>query len=163
MQQTIKPGGKIDAATPSEIRSLLESIASHDESSRVRAAAVVALDGNGNGQDEVYAVPMGYVFEARRVSLDLDTASDPSTGNVALNIAGRAVEYRRSGSRIEYAAPDSPNGVAQVPGVQTWGSEQGPFLINGEVFEVKATGLTAGAHLTAIVEGILHKKAPSRR
>lgn len=163
MEQTLRPGGKIDAATPDEIRSLLLAIASHDESSRVRAASTLQLDVNGNGQDEVYTVPLGYEFEARRVFLDLDTASDPSTGNVPLNVAGKAVEYRRSGSRIEYAAPVSPNAAAQVPGVQTWGAEQGPFLINGETFEVKVTGLTPNAHLTAIVEGILHKRAPSRR
>lgn len=284
MRQVIKPGGKIDAATPDEIRSLLQDIASHSESSRVRAPMVVQLDGNGNGQDEVYSVPMGFEFEVRRVFLDLDTASDPNTGAVilgaqtpvdvdasatgaaaaivatlpasavavattfitgfevtgtgatagsviivtvtgilggtksyalaipagvgnsitplivefsrpipasglnqpiAVNVpsfgagntnaavtahgfqvgiaGGRSVEYLRSGSRMEYAEPTGPNGITQVPGIQTWGSEQGPYLLNGEAFEVKARGLTAAARLTVIVDGILHKRVPARR
>lgn len=161
MWQVIKPGGKIDAATPDEIRSLLQDIASHSESSRVRAPMVVQLDANGNGQDEVYTVPTGFEFEVRRVFFDLDTASDPTTGAVSLAAAGKSVEYLRAGSRMAYANPQGPAGVS-IPGVETWGSEQGPYLLNGEAFEVKARGLTANARLTVIADGILHKRVPAR-
>lgn len=133
---------------------MIEAIRERDAKQRVRATAIVQLDAAGNGQDEIYTVPIGFEFEARRVTLDLDTATDPSTGNVALNVAGRAVEILRSGTRVEYAAPLSPNGVAQVPGIQTWGAEQGPYVSNGEVVEIRARGLTPNSRLTATIEGV---------
>lgn len=154
----IKHGNTFDALTPKEAETMLRAIHTRDRPVRVRATQIVILDAAGNAQDEVYSVPVGFEFEARRVMLDLDTATDPSTGNVPLNVAGRSVEYLRSGTRIEYAIPDSPNGPpAQVPGIQTWGSEQGPYLRNGETFEIRARGLTAGSRLSVTVEGILSR------
>jgi hypothetical protein len=149
----------IETLTPGEARAMLAAITERDRPQRVRATQLVKLDGTGAGQVEVYSVPIGFEFEARRVTLDLDTASDPSTGNVALNVAGKYVAYQRSGTRIEYAVPGSPAGIASVPGVQTWGDQQGPYLRNGEVFEARAVGLTANALLTCTVEGIL-RRAP---
>jgi hypothetical protein len=163
MKQAIKHGAMLDALTPDEARTIVNDAARERASSRMRATATIKLDANGAGQDEVMVVPPGFEFSARRVTVDLDTATDPSTGNVALNVAGKAVEYLRSGTRIEYAAPVSPNAVAQVPGVQTWGAEQGPYLRNGEVFEVRARGLTANAILSVILEGILHRCELPRR
>jgi hypothetical protein len=159
-RQKITHGGFIDTPTSEEMRAMMGTINQGPERapSRVRATAIIVLDATGAGQDEVYTVPAGYEFALRRVTLDLDTASDPSTGNVLLNVAGRAVEYLRSGARIEYAAPLSPNSVAQVPGVQTWANQQGPYLRNSEVFEVKVRGLTALSRLSVIAEGILQKR-----
>lgn len=153
----IKHGAVIDAASPAEIESLLRSRTRSRNAKRVRATTTVKLDTTGNGDDDVYNVPVGFQFEARRVVLDLDTAADPNSGNVLLNIAGRAVEYLRSGSRIEYGAPFGSNGQIQVPGIQTWGSEQGPYLRNGETFTVRVKGLTPNSILTVNVEGILSK------
>lgn len=161
MKQTIKHGATIDAMTPGEAQALLQAYRERDMPKRVRASRTVQLDATGAGQDEVYTVPPGWEFETRRIVLDLDLATDPNTGNVALNAAGRAVEYLRSGTRIEYGLPQGPAG-AQVPGVQTWGAEQGPYLRNGEVLEVKVRGLTANAILTATVEGILKRPVSSK-
>lgn len=162
MKQTIKHGVAIDTLTPDEARNMIDAIRERDAQKRVRATAVIALDPTGAGTDEVYAVPVGFEFEARRVTLGLDTAADPSTGNVALNVAGKTVEYLRSGTRIEYAVPQSPNAIPQVPGIQTWGAEQGPYLRNGEVFEVRAVGLTANARLSVTVEGILKRPVATK-
>lgn len=158
MRQAIRPGGTIDALTTEEAQELFRHGRRKPKVQRVRAAATITLDANGNGQDEVYAVPAGMEFAARRVSLDLNTAADPSTGNVPLDVAGKTVEYLRSGTRIEYAVPQSPKAVPQVPGIQTWGDQQGPYLRNGEVFEVRVKGLTANAVLDVTVEGLLAEK-----
>lgn len=162
MQQRVHPGAALDILTPDEALRLLDDFYARTVTYRVRAAGTVALDANGNGTEELYSVPLGMEFEARRVTLDISGASDPSTGNVALNVAGKFVAYQRSGARIEYAVPLSPNSVPQVPGVQTWGDEQGPYLRNGEVFEIAARGLTANGILFAIVEGIL-RRPPAER
>lgn len=157
MRTTLKHGAVLEAATPAEVAALLDArrTDSRSDARRIRANAMIVLDGTGSGQDEVFAVPVGFQFDVRRVVIDLDTATDPSTGNVALNAAGKTVEYLRSGQRIEYAVPTSPNAIPQVPGAQTWGDQQGPYLRNGEVFEVRAKGLTPGARLGVTVEGIL--------
>lgn len=156
---TLKHGATIDALTPEEARVMLATALTTRQETRehVRPAAVIQLDAGGNGQDEVYAPPMGFELEVRRVALDLSTAADPSTGNVPLNVAGKTVEYLRSGTRIEYAVPQSPNAIPQVPGVQTWGDQQGPYLRNGEVFEVRVRGLTPNATLLVSLEGIISK------
>lgn len=162
MRQAVIPGKPIDALTSAEAAELFQSLWRETVEERVRAAANIKLDASGSGQDEIYTVPLGFEFEARRVSLDLDTASDPSTGNVALNVAGKFVRYLRSGTPIEYAVPISPNAVPQVPGVQSWGDEQGPYFRNGEVFEVLARGLTGASILAVTVEGILRRPPPKR-
>lgn len=156
---TIKHGATIDALTPDEARVMLAKALTtrQDTRERLRAPANIQLDAAGNGQDEVYSVPLGFELEVRRVTVDLNTAADPSTGNVPLNVAAKTVEYLRSGTRIEYAVPTSPNAIPQVPGVQTWGDQQGPYLRNGETFEVRARGLTANAILIVTLEGIITK------
>lgn len=159
MEQVIRHGATIDTATPAEVAAIINAQQARSQETRIRSPANIILDANGNGVDEVYKVPVGYEFKVRRVSLDISTASDPSTGNVPLNVAGKYVAYLRSGTRIEYAAPASPNAVPQVPGVQSWGDEQGPYLRNGEVFEVRAVGLPANASLSVSVEGILRRPA----
>lgn len=159
MKQTIKHGAEIEVLTPDEAARMLNDMRASERPSRVRATASVKLDAAGNAQDEVFVVPAGYEFALRRVTLDLDSAADPSTGNVALNVAGKTVEYLRSGTRIEYAAPVSPNAIPQVPGVQTWGDQQGPYFRNAEVFEVRVKGLTANALLSVIAEGIMSRPA----
>ena len=157
MRQTIRHSSSIDFATPEEVQAIVQGAITSREVSRVRSPANIQLDANGNGRDEVFVCPVGMEFVARRVSLDLSTAADPSTGNVPLNVAGKYVQYLRSDTPIEYAVPVSPNAASQVPGVQSWGAEQGPYLRNGEVFEVRAVGLTANAILRVTLEGILYE------
>lgn len=158
MRTTLKHGAVLEAATPAEIEALLAARRNpRSDAQRIRIATTLKLDAAGNGQDEGYVVPVGFEFEVRRVFLDLDTCTDPSTGNVPLNVAAKFVDYLRSGSRIEYAVPIGPNAAPQVPGVQTWGDEQGPYLRNGEVFQVRARGLTANSTLYVSVEGILSR------
>jgi hypothetical protein len=158
MRQLVQPGGYIEALTATEAAELLRSSYREAVEERVRAPATIALDANGNGQDEVYSPPLGFEFEARRISIELSTATDPATGNVALNAAGKTVEYLRSGTRIEWGQP-AYGAAVQVPGVQSWGDEQGPYIRNGEVFEVRVRGLTASATLDVTVEGILRRPA----
>jgi hypothetical protein len=150
MKQRIMHGATLDFVTPDE---MARAIPRPAQVTRIRASAQVVLNASGNGQDEVYKVPTGYEFAARRVSMNLSGITDPSTGQVALS-AGKNVAYLRSGTLIEFAQPQYGAAV-QVPGVQTWGAEQGPYLRNAEVFEVLATGLTASAILTVVLEGLL--------
>jgi hypothetical protein len=125
---------------------------------RVRATAQVVLSGGGAGQVEVYTCPSGWEFSLRRVTLDLDTVTDPNTGAVLLNGAGKYVEYLRAGTHIEFGQPQYGAGI-QVPGVQTWGDQQGPYFRNAETFEVRAAGLTASTSLRVIAEGLLYRPA----
>jgi len=147
-------GAVLDFVTPDEIVKLIPRPA---QITRIRQTAQVALNAQGSGQDEVYAVPVGYEFAARRVSMYLSLA-DPVTGAVVF-AAGKAVAYLRSGAFIEWAQPQFGTSY-QVPGVQTWGTEQGPYLRNAEVFEVSAFGLTASAILTVTLEGLLRRPGP---
>lgn len=153
MKTVLKPGAIIETVTPDEMAELLPR---GQQVTRMRVPKGVQLDANGNGQAEVYVIPAGYEFEVRRVVLVLtgNAPSDPNTGNVLLNAAGKFVAYLRSGSLIEYGQP-AYGGAIQVPGVQTWGDQQGPYLQNKETFEVQAVGLTASSLLNVYLEGIL--------
>jgi hypothetical protein len=163
VRQALVPGQTIDVLTPGEAAELFESIFRETVQERVRAAGTIQLDATGAGTEELYTVPLGFEFEVRRLFVDISTAADPNTNSVALNVAGRSIEILRSGTRVEYAAPLSPNGgIAQVPGVQSWGDEQGPYFRNGEVVELRCRGLTAQATLDATVEGILRRPPASR-
>lgn len=159
MKQRITPGGTIDVLTQDEIMKLIPRPA---EVTRIRAAASVILDATGSGDDEVYKIPAGYEFQARRIVLTLtgSVANDPNTGNIALNAAGKFVAYMRGGQLIEYGQP-TYGAAIQVPGSQSWGDQQGPYLRNGEVFGVVVKGLTANASLSVYLEGLL--KRPSSK
>lgn len=278
MRQQIIPGATIDCLTHDEAVELLQAAFKEASEERVRAAATVTLDANGNGEDDVYSPPLGFEFEARRVSIDIASAADPNTAQVPLGLtstqngasntgaaaaiaavltpgsaagtqfitgfqvtgagatagsvivvtltgvqggtqsfdvvipagvgtsitplqvsfptplqatgpntsitvnvpsfgagntnaavsaqgfwtvtSGKTVEYLRGvgGTRIEWGQPQYGPAV-QVPGVQTWGDEQGPYIRNGETFAVRARGLTANVTLDVTVEGILRKPA----
>jgi len=151
-QQRIVHGAMIEAVTPDEIVKLIPR---PQDINRIRATQQVQMDTTGSGRDEVYKVPTGMEFAARRVSMYL-TINDPTTGAVTLSGAGKGVAYMRSGQFIEWAQPQYGAAI-QVPGVQTWGSEQGPYLRNAEVFEVFAIGFAASAILTVVLEGILRR------
>ena len=153
MRQRVVHGTMIDALTPDEFVKLVPRPA---QTSRVRAPQTVALDATGSGVDVIYKVPMGYELYVRRVSVTLNTVTDPSAAPVFLNVAGHFMVYQRSGMFIEYAQPQYAT-QTQVPGIQTWGDQQGPYLRNGETFEVKAVGLTANAQLDVTLEGILRR------
>lgn len=159
---TLKHGSILDTVSRAEMEALLRDYTTRQETrERVRASATIILDATGAGQDEVYAVPTGFEAEIRRVLIDLSTATEATlvANSINLSLAGVAVQYLRSGTRIEWALPTSPLGGARVPGVETWGSQQGPYLRNGETFEVRALlgAATANATLTVTVEGILMK------
>lgn len=158
MKQTIKHGAELLLVTTQEAQQIFAKRATtRRRYRRIRATATLVLDAAGNGQIEVYAVPFGCQFALRRVTID-SGVNDPNASNIGIGVAGKFVEYLRSGARIEYANAINPSGVstARLPGVQTWGSEQGPTFINGEVFEVKFTGcIIAGATFEVIAEGIL--------
>lgn len=159
----LKHGAILDTASRAEVEGLLKQYQTRQETrERVRSPAVVLLDGSGIGQDEVYTVPMGFELEVRRVTLDLSTATESTLSITSVNLsgAGVSIQYLRSGQRIEWGLPVSPLGGFRVPGIETWGSEQGPCLRNGEVFEVRAVlgaALAANATLTVTMEGILTK------
>lgn len=152
MKQQLRPGGMIDMITPDEMASIIPR---PRQVSHIRVPATVTLNGAGVGQDEVYKVPTGYEFEVRRITLTLtgNAPNSPSTNNVPL-VAGAFVAYLRAGSLIEYGQP-TYGATVQIPGTQTWGDEQGPYLQNAEVFEVYAAGLTPSVQLSVYLEGLL--------
>lgn len=161
MKTRVKPGAEIETTTPGEMADLLAAAMHGAEkrtaTQRIRATAVISLSAAGAGEADVYTVPAGWEFEIRRVVLDLDEAGGPNgAGKIALDAVGEAIEYLRSGTRIEYGQPEYGSAV-QIPGAQTWGREQGPYLRNDETFSIRASGLTANAHVNATVEGILYR------
>lgn len=67
---------------------------------------------------------------------------------------GKYIQYLRSDTLIAYAEPKY-NGLVQVPGGETWGDEQGPYIRNAETFSVNIAGLTPNASLTVFIQGLL--------
>lgn len=158
MKQKLTPGGTIEAMTADEFAKLIPR---EMQVTRMRVSSTIALNASGNGTDaEIYKCPVGYEFEARRIVLTLTgtVPNDPNTGNVLLNAAGKFVAYMRSNQLIEYGQPQYGAAI-QVPGVQTWGDQQGPLISNGEYFGITAQGLTANTQLSVYLEGLL--KRPS--
>jgi hypothetical protein len=268
MKQKFIPGGTFEALTQDELMSLVKR---PSQVTRIRAASSVLLDATGSGADEIYKVPAGYEFEARRISLNM-TGAVPTDPNVGVNLDGSAsqsttannstatpaagavlanlgtlaggtysvntlgyvfsgvgsdetniglyvggvlqfvvpagvsgpgmaaggpytvivpaggavvqlraialsaagvyltnisatknstvggvyVAYMRSDQLIEYGQPQYGAAI-QVPGVQTWGDQQGPYLRNAEVFGVAVKGLTPSTSLSVYLEGILRR------
>lgn len=163
MQQRVYHGAMIDAVTPDEmVKMFLTDRRSRWE--RVRAPASLPLNASGAGGGDIYKCPTGMEFAARRVVFTLTgtVPSDPNTGNVLLTAAGKYIAYMRGGYQgelIEYAQPQYGAAV-QVPGVQTWGEQQGPYIRNGEVFAVLVAGLTANLVLNVYLEGLLRPYHP---
>jgi len=147
-------GGTLDVLTPDEF---VQLIPRPEQKSQVRATATIALNAAGAGSADVYKVPTGYELIVHRFDAYIGAGSPPLpgpvTGAVALN-AGAYIAYLRSGILIAYAMPVY-GPTLQVPGEQSWGEWQGPYLRNGEVFQVAAAGLTANVGLTVMIQGSL--------
>lgn len=135
---------------------------------RVRIPASGTTDPvDGSGFITLYSVPPGFTLEVRRLQFDgswckADGTNLATTGAVPLVSGGMSVQYLRSGRRIEWGNPGGipPVTGGCVPGVQTWGEEQGPFLQGGEVFQVQYRLNQASARngvLLVTLEGILSK------
>jgi len=154
MRQRVLHGGVIDAATTEDVRSILETI-KPPQKARIRAPMNIRLDGSGDGQDEVYTVPLGYTFSLRRLVLNISTATSPVDGQVPLNVGSRYVALLRTGVLVEYPVLVSPTGISQVPGYTSWGSDEEPWFRNGEKVEIQAVGMTPNAILIVMVEGLL--------
>jgi hypothetical protein len=156
----LKHGAKLETVTRAEVEQLLRQYTTRQETrERVRAAQAISVDATGNAILDVYDCPIGYEFELRRVFFNNGTADPGAAGAIALAGAGRFAAYLRSGQIIEYALPNNFNNpaVASIPGVQTWGSEQGPYLSNGELLSVQFAALPANTRVTVQIEGILTK------
>jgi hypothetical protein len=160
MLTELKHGVMLNTVSKEEMESLLREYTTRQQTrERVRASADILLDGNGAGTVDVYKVPLGYELEVRRVAVDL-TDVTPATfvaQSINLATAGVALQYLRSGTRIEWALPQSSLGGFRVPGIETWGSQQGPYLQNGEIFQVEALLGRTGGTLIVNMEGILTK------
>lgn len=159
MRQMVRPGGYIEAVTPDEMFRLIPRPRDYE---RMRVPGSVLLNASGAGDDEIYKVPIGMEFAARRVVLTL-AGNVPVAPSGAVPISATAfVAYTRSGQLIEYGQPQY-GAAYQVPGVQTWGDQQGPYLRNGEVFGVVAGGLTANTVLNVYLEGLLYDLTGSNK
>lgn len=179
MRQRIGNGSILDAATPEEVRDIL--LGQQDESplvKRVRAPYQVQItDSNGNGNHgnavDIYKVPAGMSFELRRFTIFMGgltlapglTSVNNSPGTNAISLSGvggpapaGGVALLRSDVLIEWLQPMSA-GLVQIPGIQTWSKQQGPFLLNGEKLQIQVLGVIAGLSalnaLAGIAEGIL--------
>ena len=160
-RQRIIHGAFVDMVTPDE---LYRAIHRPAQETRVRAPQSLQLDANGAGKTDVYKVPTGMGFEVRRAVFVLtgNAPTDPNAGNVVLNVAGKWIAYTRSGQLIEYAQPQYGAAI-QVPGSQSWGDEQGPYVRNAEVLGVQVAGLTPNAVLNIYLEGILKRPSESNQ
>jgi hypothetical protein len=164
VRQRVTAGGHIEAATPAEVSEIVgASNKGMIAVDRIRAAATVTLGPTGIGQDEIYKVPAGMKFAARRVSIKSSVdGGDPFNVNVLGALAGEYISYLRAGQFISFAMPINVNQKVALPGVETWGDQQGPNLVNGEVFEVYAnlSGFGAtfqNAVLDVNLEGLLYE------
>lgn len=160
---TLKHGSILDTVSREEMRQLLQEFTIRQQTrERVRATAVVVLDANGLGEVNVYTAEPGWELEVRRLFFDNSVASEGNlaAGSINLSTPGQAVQYLRSGTRIEWGNPIGPLATTgRIPGTQTWGNEQGPYLRNGEVFQVRLLAGVAFAlsTLTVTMEGIITK------
>ena len=147
-------GGTLDVLTPDEFVRLIPR---PEQKSQVRATGTIELNAAGSGSIDLYKVPTGYELVVHRFEVYIGGGSPPLpgpvTGAVALN-AGAYLALLRSGTLITYGQPVY-GGTLQVPGEQSWGEWQGPYLRNGEVFQVAAAGLTANVSLTVMIQGSL--------
>lgn len=170
MKQRIGNGAILDAVTSDEMASMLIQ-EKREVLSRVRAPFTVTLTATGSAVVAVYKVPAAMEFELRRISLfigglTLPTGNTPGTNFILLGGATPAtggIALLRSDVMIEWLAPQGPQG-AQLPGVQTWSKQQGPYMRNGEVLQIQVVGalgtLTAGASLAGVAEGVLTNQVP---
>lgn len=157
MRQRIVHGAFVDMVTPDE---LYRALPRPRQKTRMRVPMAFKLDAAGvlsNG--EIYKCPIGHQFEVRRIVVVLsgnNANSDPSSGPILLNAAGKWAAYLRSGQLLEYAGLSYGSSL-QIPGSQTWGDEQGPYIQNGETFGLflNAGIGVANTELSAYLEGIL--------
>lgn len=160
MQQRIIHGAIIDILTPDELVHLLPR---PPRQTRMRPTADVILDATGAGQVDVYKIPMGAEFDLRRVQFELSTVTGGNLGTAGISLVtvGNFCRYTRSGTPVGWALPVNSLGTGngRIPGVETWGAEQGPYLRGGEVFGVSIAGgaANAGNTITITAEGILHE------
>ena len=153
-KQRVVHGATLDIPS---VEDIVTAIGGKQEPQRImiRASASLVLDATGSGVEPVYEVPMGCEFGLRRIEITLGAVVDPVANAVNLSVAGAYAALQRSGTLMEYLAPTGPTGHAAIPGVQSWGDEQGPFLRNGEVLEVRGVGLGAGNSLQIFAQGVL--------
>jgi hypothetical protein len=154
-KQRVIHGAMLDIPTVGDIAKVV-GVKEEPRRIMMRMGASMILDGTGSGTETVYEVPMGSEFGLRRIELTLGSIVDPNSNAVNLATAGAYIILQRSGTLMEYLAPKGPSVYnAALPGVQSWGDEQGPFLRNGEALEVRAFGLGAGASLQIFCQGTL--------
>lgn len=158
-RQRIVHGAFVDMVTPDEMYKMIPRPL---EVTRIRAAESIELDAAGTtgGAFSIYKCPIGMEFEARRITLELGNVPGVLLGtSIALNTPGQFVEYLRSGTHIAFGCPTGPAGSSpsRVPGSETWGDQQGPYIRNGEVFQILAAlaAASAGVSFTVTVEGLL--------
>jgi hypothetical protein len=164
VRQRVTAGGHIETATPAEVSEIVgASNKGMIAVDRIRAAATVTLNSAGVGQDEIYKVPAGMKFAARRVSIKSSVdGGDPFNAQYLGALANEYITYLRSGQFISFAMPTHLTLKIALPGVETWGDQQGPNLVNGEVFEVYANLAGFGATfqnavLDVNLEGLLYE------
>lgn len=164
MEQLVSHGGTIDAVTTKEMQTMVNGIktglpVSNQPSkiTRIRATSSIILDENGDGVLDIYQVPLGYEFELRRVNFDGNgTPSNTQGGD-----GSHYITYLRSGRLIAYANPNSylnnnsDTSTTLVPGNESWSSEQGPILKNGEVLSVGLNMLTNFTTIDVEIQGLL--------
>jgi hypothetical protein len=152
MRTTIKPGEELDFATPAEVRDILdESLAPWARGPQtIRAVNALGLDGNGNGQVDVYACPAGHRFTLHRLLIDLDegdTGYNP--GNPYTSSDGYA-DILRAGVREAFAVFSGG-----LPCLFTDGSRQALEYSNGEVVQVKIVGGPADGTIVVRLQGTI--------
>jgi hypothetical protein len=180
MQHTIVPGMKIESLTADETRDLIRQEFRTEVKQRVRAEGTGKADNNGTVTVDVYAVPVGFEFELRRINLACDGGY--SWGKVIPDGGGAGsttivpIEYLRSGESICRAEVDKYFDTAApteqtwylFPHVETWGDQQGPYLRNGEILQVAFRALNnlisggVGLNVQVTAEGLLRRPPPIR-
>lgn len=160
MKQRIIHGAMLEIPTADEIVNLIPR---PPRETRVRAPEQMTLDATGTGAVDIYKVPTGAEFDLRRVQFELGTVVGGNLGTAGINLitVGNFCRYLRSGTPVGWALPANSLGTAagRIPGVETWGAEQGPYLRGGEVFSVQICGgaVNAGNTISITAEGILYE------
>jgi len=163
VRQKLVPGAELDILTPTEAVELLRAMFEDQVHDRVRAEESKVADANGNVVLDVYTVPLGFEFEVRRFVLTADGITRGTQINFGVGAYG---SLSRGDELIGYLG-QTGGSSAGVPSEGSYGSEQGPYLRNGETLRLNIAGAAvaalAGLGIQCLAEGVLRKPPSERR
>lgn len=149
MKQTLSPNGELDILTADEldgvVRELLSGYLRPPQTMRIPYGDT--LDDTGAAMIEVWTVPLGYMFNLHRLTVEAD-GYDPA--NPFINADGW-IEIDRGAWMEDFVSLDDPG----LPRIYTSGDDDAPYYTNGERIVLKVVGGPASTSLSGQIQGTL--------